>query len=484
VPDGEEDTLAHEIRRVSISIWLVFGLAIAFCNLSAAAQHASTTAFIHVNVVPMDREIVLRDQTVVVKDGKIVALGPTRSIKLPKGSQRIEGSNQYLMPGLADMHIHFIRPATAKKQPSSADTYAQENPRLALLFVANGVTTVRNMWGHPAIRALNDDIHKGRLIGPTIYSVGPVTDGDPPTFAGMRIVTTDEQARQAVREDKEAGYIGIKVYNRLSPSAYKAIVAEAAEQRLPVMGHVPRAVGLAGAIEAHQKSLEHFSSFMRAALPDGMMQADLSMEEILTRADLNKLPTIAEAVAAAGSWVCPTVVQVQMDSDPKLWEKERSFVPSGVVDRYKESGKLIPFPPQGPAAKPFALALVRALHEKRAGLLAGTDAYKLNVIPGFSLLQELKYFVEAGLSPYEAIKAGTRDAARFLNQENEFGTVAVGRRAELILLSANPLDDVGNVAKRTGVMLRGEWLTEEKLQRRLRDSIGEQAAVSGHLLGR
>ena len=134
----------------------------------------------------------------------------------------------------------------------------------------------------------------------------------------------------------------------------------------------------------------------------------------------------------------------------------------------------------GPAAEPFALALVRALHAKGAGLLLGTDAYKRNVLPGLSLLEELRYFVKAGLSPYEAIKAGTSDAARFLNQENEFGTVAVGRRADLILLSANPLDDVDNVTKRTGVMVRGQWLSEDKLQRCLRDSLGEQSAGCGY----
>jgi hypothetical protein len=216
---------------------------------------------------------------------------------------------------------------------------------------------------------------------------------------------------------------------------------------------------------------------MRSALPEGIAQANLSLAEILARADLKKLPTIAEAVATAGSWTCPTVVQIQMDADPRVWEKERSLVPLGIVERYEGQMKV---PPLGPAAEPFALALVRALHARDAGLLLGTDAYKRNVMPGFSLLEELRYFVKAGLSPYEAIKAGTSDAARFLNQENEFGTVAVGRRADLILLSANPLDDVDNVAKRTGVMVRGRWLSEKKLQRHLRDFVGEQAAVSGH----
>jgi len=161
----------------------------------------------------------------------------------------------------------------------------------------------------------------------------------------MRIVTTDEQARKAVREDKEAGYIGIKVYNQLSVPVYKAIVAEA-EQHIPIVGHVPRAVGVARAVEARQKSLEHFSSFMRSALPEGTVQANLSLAEILARADLKKLPTIAEAVAAAGSWTCPTIVQIQWDADAAAWEKERSLVPRGVIDRYEEQMKV---PPLGPS---------------------------------------------------------------------------------------------------------------------------------------
>jgi imidazolonepropionase-like amidohydrolase len=464
----EEKPMAHEISRFQMSILLRIALLFfLWCSLSFA-QESLTTVFSHVNVIPMDRDTVLHDQTVIVEGGRIVALGPSQSVKVPKGSRRVESTNLYLMPGLADMHVHFIRPATAEKMPSSAATYADENRRLALLFVANGVTSVRNMWGHPEILELNNQIQKGEIIGPTIYSVGPLTDGDPPMFGGSRVVATAEQAQQAVRDDKEAGYIGIKVYNQLSVPVYKAIVAAAADQRLPVMGHLPQGVSVADAAEAHQKSIEHFSFFAQSAMPDGSAYTNLPLAERFAHADLSKLPGIAELVAAGGTWVCPTVVQVQMDGDPKLWERERSFVPSGVVGRYNPSGKLISFPRQGPAAKPFALALVRALHEKRAGLLAGTDAYKLNIIPGFSLLEELRYFVNAGLSPYEAIKAGTSDAARFLNQENEFGTVAVGRRADLILLSANPLDDIGNVAKRNGVMLHGRWLSEQDLQRQLR----------------
>jgi imidazolonepropionase-like amidohydrolase len=421
----------------------------------------------------MDREIILRHQTVVVENGKIVSLGPAHSVKVPPGSKRIGGTNRYLMPGLVDMHVHLIRPAIpGKPQKSSAASYAKENERLALLFVANGVTSVRNMWGHAEILKLNDHILSGEILGPTIYSVGPITDGNPPVQAGSRVVVTEQEAQEAVREDKERGYIAIKVYNNLSISAYRAIVAAAAREGLPVVGHVPRAVRLEGALEAHQASLEHFSGgFARAALPDGDPEDQLSLNDLLSRADLNKLPAAAEAVKEAGSWTCPTVVQVQMDAEKDSWAKERSLVPPDMVARY-EKGKL---PPLGSSSEEFALAVVRALHSKHAGLLLGTDAYKPNVIPGFSLHEELQYFVKAGLSPYDAIRAGTSDAARFLHRESEFGTVAVGLRADLLLVTANPLDDVGNVAKRAGVMLRGIWLPEEELQEKLQRSTSVSA---------
>jgi hypothetical protein len=464
----------HQTKRLSVGSSLFFALLFAFSPRFVAAQHKPPTAFVDVNVVPMDREIALSHQTVVVEDGKIVALGPVRSVEIPVGSQRIDGTNRYLMPGLVDMHVHFIRPAIpGKPQKSSAASYAKENEQLALLFVANGVTSVRNMWGHPEILKLNDHILRGELLGPTIYSVGPITDGDPPVNLGSRVVITEQEAQEAVREDKERGYIAIKVYNNLSVSAYGAIVAAAAKEHLPVVGHVPRAVGLTGALEAHQASLEHIGAggFPRAALPDGTPQDQLSLNEMRARADMNKLPTIAEAVKAAGSWTCPTVVQVQMDAENDTWAKERGLVPPDVVARY-EKGRI---PPLGSSAEEFALAVVRALHSKHAGLLLGTDAYKPNIIPGFSLHEELKYFVKAGLSPYDAIRAGTSDAARFLHRENEFGTVAVGRRADLLLLTANPLESVGNVANRVGLMLRGDWLSEGELQIKLKQLVSVSA---------
>ena len=428
-------------------------------------------AFVDVTVVPMDKEQVLPHQTVVVVGGRISQVASSASIRVPNGALKIDGKGKFLMPGLADMHVHFIRPAAAGQfQPSASNDYAQENQALALLYVANGITTVRNMWGHPAITAFGMEVDSGRVLGPHIYSTGPVTDGNPPLWQGARIVETREEAQEAARSDKLAGYIAVKVVDRLSKDAYQALVAAAREQGLPVVGHVPTAVGLSGAIAARQYSLEHLYGFWQALQPDDSAAQKKSPRELVQQADLKKLPALVQAIKAADVWNCPTMAAVNHTvRRDDVWLQRMSFVPPGIVERYKKAYTTVsPDDPRfGPEARALNLAILSALNRGAARLLLGTDAVKPSVIPGFSLHDELEFFIAAGMSPYETIRAGTNDAAIFLHQENEFGTVAIGRRADLLLVEANPLEDVKNVAKRAGVMINGHWLTEEELQQRL-----------------
>ena len=451
---------------------------VAYCALTLFA-HAQTIpiAFVDVNVVPMDREVVLAHHTVVVRDGKIVAVGPNSLVAIPPDAQRIEGRNRYLMPGLADMHVHFMRPVAAADKArngsigSESPNFAEENPTLALLFVANGVTSVRNTWGHPEILALGKEITAGKVLGPHIYSTGPVTDGSPAEWHGSRSVANAEQAREAVREDKQAGYIAIKVYDYLSQEAYEAIVAEAQKEGLPVIGHVPDAVGMSGVLAAHQYSIEHIEFPLLAILSDKAKQPP-SDADLVKYPDLAKLPGLAQKMKAAGTWVCPTLVAYRIPRSDAAWLEQEKFVPPAIRERYEkaytsESRTPVIDPLNSPEAQPIYLAIVGALHKGGVGLLLGTDAHKPNALPGFSLHEELVSFVKAGLTPYEAIRAGTSDAARFLHRETEFGRVAVGLRADLILLTANPLDDVGNVQKREGVMVQGNWLTEDALKSKL-----------------
>jgi len=440
-------------------------------------------AFVDVTVVPMDKDQIVAHQTVVAMKGRIAQVGPSTSVKVPRGALKIEGKSRFLMPGLADMHVHFIRSAiTVKSQtspsngssfhslvPASAsDDHERENQALGLLFIANGVTTVRNMWGDPAINAFANRADSGRVLGPHIYSTGPVTDGNPPVFEGSRVVETKSQAEAAVKQDKGAGYVALKVLPLLSADSYGWLVSSARAQGLPVVGHVPKTVGLRGAIAVRQDSIEHLDGFWEALQPDPVAAANASTRILLEKADLSKLPALIESVRAAGIWNCPTLDLNQVLPDDPEWQRRTALIPPAIAERYHKmyshwnADQVLTR-----RAYQLNLSITRALHEGGARLLLGTDATKPTVLPGFSLHEELQHFVEAGMTPYEAIRAGTIDAAIFLHKEKEFGVVATGRRADLLLLEANPLEDVKNVSKRVGVMHNGHWCTEEELQQRL-----------------
>ncbi len=439
-------------------------------------------AFIDVTVVPMDKEQVLPHETVVVEGNRIVQVGPSTSVKVPHGALKIDGKGKYLMPGLADMHVHMIRswPKTESRSPGSSPpprtTPAsasmdpeRENQTLGLLFVANGVTTVRNMWGDAAIDAFAKEVEAGKELGPHIYSTGPITDGSPLNWEGSRLVETQAQAEAAVQEDKAAGYIALKVYDGLSFDAYHWLVSAAQKQNLPVVGHVPESVGLLGAIAAHQDSIEHLDNFWEALQPDSAAARTAPLSQLLDRAELSKLPAIVASIHEAGVWICPTLDLDRIIPNDAEWERRIAMIPPALLERYRKAfSNWQTNPERTQRLFKMELSITGALHQGGVHLLLGTDTPKLTVLPGFSLHEELQNFVAAGLTPYEAIRAGTSDAADFLHRKSEFGTVAAGARADLLLLDANPLDNVDNVSKRVGVMVSGRWLPEAELQQKLK----------------
>jgi hypothetical protein len=281
-------------------------------------------------------------------------------------------------------------------------------------------------------------------------------------------VEKSAQAEEAVRSDKKRGYVAIKVYSRLSSDAYAAIVAAARHEGLPVVGHVPWSVGLEGVLAAHQDSIEHLDGFLPSLQPDGPGARGKSFADLIRDADLAKLPAIAQAIKAANSWVCPTLVVNDLPRTDPTWLDQASYVPPAVFDRYRTMYPSKNIDPRTtPRGYAVDLAIVTALHRGGVHLLLGTDTVKPGTLPGFSLHEELEKFVAAGMTPYEAIRAGTVDAAEFLSQGEEFGVVTVGRRADLLLLNANPLEDVKNTSKIAGVMASGRWLTAEELTHRL-----------------
>ena len=251
--------------------------------IAGSVRAQELTAIVDVSVVPMDRPGIVEHQTVIVAQGRIQGIAPQRSARIPPNVRRIDGRGRFLMPGLADMHVHFVREAlpdlpaaVANRSPgapgipaSASADHERENRAYALMFLANGVTTVRNMWGSPAIDAFAAEIRSGEVPGPFIYSTGPITDGNPQVWFSSRMVETAAEAEAAVAADKRSGYIAIKIYSLLSGDAYAAIVKAARKEGLPVVGHVPRSVGLEGAIAAHQDSIEHLDEFLPSLQPGG-----------------------------------------------------------------------------------------------------------------------------------------------------------------------------------------------------------------------
>ena len=410
-------------------------------------------AFVHVNVLPMDGERILEDQTVLVRDGLIERIGPTAEVAVSAEALIVEGQDGYLMPGLVDMHVHV----------------KDEND--LLLYLAHGVTMVRDMWGTTGLQLrlgfpdqleMRSEIETAALLGPTLYAAGPIMEGEPKTNPLMPVFSSSDEAIASVRQQKALGYDFIKVYDNLTPEIYGAILQTAVEEGIPVVGHAPRQVGLANTLAGGQVTIEHLQGYIDSDTADYLVPED-------------RLAEYAAMARDAGVWLCPTIGVYQMhvpnEALPAFEERaEMSYVSPRMRilwRRMLRPGAMgnISYGGDYPARiNEIFTRMTRVLHDNGAGIILGTDAGNPYVVPGASLLDELDYLVAAGFRPYEAVAAGTRNAAEALGGLEEFGTVHEGKRADLLLLQSNPLESVTAVRDRLGVMTRGYWLPEAEFE--------------------
>jgi imidazolonepropionase-like amidohydrolase len=371
------------------------------------------------------------------------------------------------MPGLADMHVHL--------------EYFDRDTQL-LLFLANGVTTVRNMDGRPNILSWQRRIADGALVGPTIFTAGAILEGKPPLRDDNRVVETPAQAEAAVEEQKRAGYDFVKVYHTLSRETYEAIVAAARKHGLSVVGHVPRSVGLRGALAARQKSIEHLDGYVDEIEADDSPlrnQRSWLKRFFAVKVDEDKVRSIVAATHLADVWSVPTLVERQKSAlssetvQTLVGRPEMRFLPPSTAELWSQGNERITrrMSPEDferlAEGERVRKRLVKLLQEGGARLLVGTDTPNQFVIPGFSVHEELENFVDAGLTPYQALKAATRDAAEFMGALSGVGTVSAGKRADLILIEGNPLESITNTKRRVGVMARGRWYLADDLQKQL-----------------
>ncbi len=425
---------------------------------------AQTVAFVNVNVLPMDREVVVPDQTVVVRDGRIADVGPASRVSVPSDAVRIDGRGKYLMPGLAEMHGHLPNPTAAGTTPELIET-------VLFLYVANGVTLVRGMQGHPSQLELKARIARRELVGPRLWISSPPLSGNS--------VPTAADGRRLVEEYKAAGYDHLKIHEGLTPAVYDTIVATARRVGLPFAGHVPDAVGLFRALGAGQATIDHLDNFLQALEADDSPIKDASpqvrAQQLVFHVDERKLPPAAEATRRAGAWVVPTLALWETFNaeplDSLRARPELRYVPPQWRANWGQAvGNLRQSQPDldaGLRVVALRRKMLRAVRDAGAGILFGTDSPQLFSVPGFSIHREMQSMRAAGLTPYQILQPATRNVAAYYEATSEFGTVASGQRADLVLLEANPLTDVANLARRAGVMVNGRWLPETEVQARL-----------------
>ena len=417
---------------------------------------AGTVAFVDVAVLPMDRERVLAHRTVVVHDGRIVAIGGRGATPVPAGARRVDGRGKFLAPGLMDMHAHLA---------AGSESLADPAGRQLAAYLATGFTTVRGLGNAPTALSLRDRIARGEVLGPRLVVAGPSLNG--------RSVASPADGARMVEEQKAKGFDLLKTHGGVSAETYDSIAAAAARVALPLVGHVTPEFGLARAMRAHQQ-VEHLDGYIAALLADGTPAPDGQMiwdPAVLARVDTAKIVPLARETARLGVWNGPTLAlfeTVASDETPDALaaRPELRLVPAQAVAAWKaQKAEAVAGGPANGRAEFLALRrrIVRALHDAGAGILVGSDSPQFFATPGYGALREIDALVAAGLSPYDALVAATRAPAEYLGWSRDVGTIAVGKRADLVLLDGDPLADRAVLRRPSGVMVAGRWLDRARL---------------------
>jgi len=449
-------------------IWFV--VAVGLVALASAQSPPASVLIIHnVTVIDVAAGALLSHRTVLVRDGKIEEIGDSSQgfgTKL-KGTH-VNGTAKFLIPGLWDMHVHMV----------FGDWFARGKEVTLPLFVANGITGVRDMGGElDVLQQWRKEVSAGTLIGPRMVISGPMLDGPQPRFPSSIAVKTPEDGRRAVDDLKARGVDFIKLQSLIPREAVFAIADEAKKQGIPFVGHVPDSVRASEMSNTGQKSFEHLIGIFEGSSPleDEFIKGEKNESKFLSTYDPARAAALVTLLAKNHTWQCPTLVwerggnlieltDFAHDARAKYvpahwkdvtWKKftdeiERDFNSDDLATREKFVAK--------------ELEVVNAMHRAGIPFLAGTDTPPgVYIFPGFSLHEELQRFVAAGFTPLDALQTATLNPAKFLGMEDRLGTVDKGKLADLVLLDANPLDDIRNTQKIAAVIVNGRYLSRKDL---------------------
>lgn len=425
-------------------------LALSLCGSSPLVAQGSPIALVNANVLPMNRDTLLAGQTVLIRDGIIQQVGPGSGVRIPAGATRIEAGGKYLLPGLADVHVHMVGPRGFQEE-------------LLKMYVVEGVTTILNMRGTPEHLTLRADIRAGRVFGPDMYTVG--------RYVNAPFFVSPDSVEQEVVAQKRAGYDFIKMHGELSREAYTRLNAVGKREGIRIIGHAPRTLGIDVVFAERQYALAHGEEFLYDTLG---RSRDVDLPKFEPR-----IPELTRKMVAADVWLMPNLTAYRIiglmaqDLSAILARPEMKYLPA--VARAGWGPQTNPYTQRfGPEKAPGIFArhallqkLTKTFDSAGVKLLVGTDGFNTGVVPGWSAHDELQELVDAGLSPYHALRAATANASAFLRSSPCIGQVRAGCVADLLLLDANPLSSIGNTRQIAGVMVRGRWLSRQELDRLL-----------------
>jgi imidazolonepropionase-like amidohydrolase len=410
-----------------------------------------------------DASDVRLDQTVVVSEGRIVAVGPRASTSVPEGALQIDGAGRWLLPGLSEMHAHV---------PSGQNPPRELVEETLFLYVANGITTIRGMLGAPYQLALRDEIRRGEVLGPRFFVGAP--------SMSAQTAPTPEAAETRVRELARQGYDFLKIHPGIPLEAWDRMATVAREVGISFSGHIPVDVGIDHAVATGISAIDHLDGFLEATR-DPLLPADAAPAARYAATDPERLRALTARLAEAG---------IPQIATQYLWNHLNGFVdPDSLLAlpefRYISAGQRMGYrnqanqrranplitPESDAAHRVMRQAFLRAAHEAGVPILMGTDSPQLFNVPGFALHRELPLMLDVGMTPWEVLYAGTAAVATFvrdvLGDAGDFGQVLVGMRADLLLIEGDPRLDLGMLARPAGVFVEGRWLSGEVIRERL-----------------
>ncbi len=402
------------------------------CGYLPFLSGQSDFAIRHVNIIDVVRDSILRDRTLLIGDGIIEHIGRAKNTRIPDGHQVIEGNGHYLLPGLINMYTHV-------------------NESNLMLYLANGQTTVRDIPSHLNVLGLREQVKEHKRAGPRILSYGLRVTGAPAPFHSQQPIFTAGQGREQVREAKRLGYDGLMIYATCPPHAYAEILDEAEKIDLPVSGHFPICIDENEVLQSKQREFDNLTGLTRG----GELRFDRA-QLLLQLKEHNK--AITPSLAVHKLWSLAHL------EDSIFRSPLMEYIPSKLSATWKPDGDRLRNNPPYPYER--VAAFVKELSDRGIQLFLGSDGGYPLVVPGFAFLDEMELFVNAGISIPKVLRYATVDAARFLGLENS-GTIEVGKRADLLLLSENPLTDIRHMRKIAGVMTEGQWWSQSYLQQEL-----------------